>query len=256
MIMKSELGKLLYQKCQLDFRKQEWQLRKQELQDRLPEAKYVKREADVALTEYECGGLGVWLDKLCGKWEEKRETLTRNAAAAGDCLQNLQRELDLTVAALEEIMAQERKLGFSGNVAEAARQLMPEEQELVLRNAARVCVAGLLPLLNKAQNALEEALEWARPNNRIDAAPGYTKGILLAKAEKCARECADKLKEIVSCGIVIEIHAYFNNPSGYIHGVASQFAELDRINTALGAIRQTEKQISQLQLQLTEEEAT
>lgn len=253
-MLKSELGKQLYRKCQLDGRRQELELRKQSIEEQLPEAKAAKREADVALHEYRYGSLGVFFHKLSGKYEEKLENLTRKAAAADSALAALKRDLEIQKTALEEVRAQIEELGGNSDVIAQAEKLEQEERELILHKAAWITASRLSQLLEKAETALEEAQEWARPNNRIDVAPGYTKGQLLAQAEGCARECAECLRYISRCGILLEIHPYFLNPTGYIHGVAAQYAELDRINRALGGIRQTKRQTEELLLQLAEEE--
>jgi len=255
MAVTTELGVKLYRKCQLELNKQEWENRKQLVESQLPAAKAAKREADVALREYEWGGLRPFLDKLSGKWEDKRETLTREAAAADTQLRNLQRELETAEGKLAQLDAEWEALANLGDPVERAKELDSAEQEVIVQKAAAVCVSRLLPLLETAGKALEEAQEWARPNNRIDTAPGYTKGILLAQAETCARECAVSLRRICECGILLDIHPYFENPSGYIHGVASQFGELDRINRALTAIRSTQAQAKELHLQLTDEDS-
>lgn len=255
-MLKTELGKQLYRKCQLEGRKQELEVRKQKLEEQLPEAKAAKREADVALHEYRFGGLGVFFDKLSGKYVEKLETLTRRASAADSALGTLLRSLEAEEAALTEVNGEMDALGNALDIAAQAEALEQEERELILRKTASVMAERLNYLLQKAEAALEEGREWARPNNRIDVAPGYTKGQLLSQAEGCARECGECLGYISRCGILLEIHPYFQNPSGYIHGVAAQYAELDRINRALDGIRQTKRQTEELLLELAEEDNT
>ena len=46
MAITTQLGKQLYQKCQLDRRKQELELEKLALEEQLPQAKAARREAD------------------------------------------------------------------------------------------------------------------------------------------------------------------------------------------------------------------
>lgn len=251
-MLKTEQGKRLYRKCRLAREQQDLELQKQSLKDRLPEAKAAKREADVSLHEYQCGGFRAFLDKLSGKQEEKLDMLTRSAAAASSALDSLQRELERVESSLKKVSEEMDALGEPADVVEQALSLENEEREVILHMAASTAAAKLIPMLETAASALEEAQEWARPNNRIDVAPGYTKGMLLSRAESCARECHESLQRIARCGILLDIHPYFYNPSGYIHGVAAQYAELDRINSALAAIRQTLKQAEELILQLEE----
>ena len=254
MAQQTELGQKLLESCRIAACRQQWQKKKQELETQLPQAKAHKREADVALTEYECGGLRTWLDKRSGKFEEKMADLSRKASAANVELLNLNQEQARTQSALDELDAQEQALNLPGDIPDLAQQLPPEERDLVLGTYARLIATELLSTLCRAKTALEEAQQWARPNNRIDTAPGYTKGKLLAQAEGCAKTCCQKIDEMAKYGVTLEVHPYFQNPTGFIHAVATPYAELDRINTAIGGIRQTEKQIQQLLLQLPEEE--
>lgn len=255
MALKTELGKQLYRKCRLEARLQNLEQQKELVDCQLPYAVFAKREADFALMDYESGSLRAFLDKLSGKWEDKREALARNLASAETTLRNLQRQREVVQQDLAEVKSEWEAVAGLGDTVEQAKNLEAEEQEIILQRVAAGSVDRLLPLLEKAEKALEEAQEWARPNNRIDVAPGYTKGNLLAKAGGYAKDCEKCLRRIEECGILLEIHPYFENPAGYINGVAAQYAELDRINRALGAIRKTERQAKELLLQLTEEEA-
>ena len=223
--------------------------RKAELEEQLPQARFSAREADAALTEYECGGFRPWLDKLSGKWEEKQEELRRSASSARRTLESLTEDLARIGDALKASQVSSHEEIYHG-----AMNLAPQERELVCHALASVLAGELADALKQAQEALMEAQQWARPNNRIDTAPGYTKGILLAKAEGCAASCREGLEKLNSWGIRLTVHPYFQNPSGYIHGVASPYGELDRINSAMAAIRQTENQIQELFLQLSEVE--
>ena len=254
MQLQSELYGRLHQNCCLLAKRKDCLRRKQELESRLAEAKYQKREADAALTEYEWGGFRVWLDKVTGKWEDKREELTRTASAAREHLQNLQQEITRLDETLMQLDRQQSEPCSWEDIHAMAGALSDREREQIFCRLAAISAEELALQLEQAKSALQQAQEWARPNNRIDTAPGYTKGIELAKAEDCARSCCLYLQQLEQCGIALEVHVYFQNPTGYIHGTASAFGELDRINSALGAITRTEKQIQELRLQLSQEE--
>jgi len=228
----------------------EQQLR--QLKEELPRQKFRQREAKVALLEYESGGLRGFLDKLSGKWEEKREILQREVRAAEAELSALTRSLEAATAKQESLCARLAPLRELGDMILCAAGLEREEKTYVLQLEAKLCTQKLIPALESNRKALEEAQEWARPNNRIDTAPGYTEGKLLAEAGQQAREAAQLLVRIAECGILLEIHPYFENPAGYISGV-TRYAQLDRINRALAAIRQTERQARELLLQLPED---
>lgn len=244
----SEKAKILLENCRKLLAQQRLTRQKRELEAKLPEAKYQKREAEVALTEYECGGFGVWLDKLRGSWEEKHENLRRNASAAQSKLQELQMQAQRLDAELSQLEGTDSW----DSIRQAADTLSPQEREAIFGKLAQICAQSLLENLQEAATALQEAQQWARPNNRIDTAPGYTLGQLLAKAEECARQCGVHLQELEQCGISLERHSYFQNPTGYIHAVATPYGKLDRINGALEAISRTEKQIQELLMQLSD----
>ena len=248
MTLPSELAQKLYQDCQALHQYRSLRHRKSELEARLPEAKHRKREADVALTEYECGGLGVLLDKLRGPWEDKLERYGREASLARSELDGLCQELSRLEEKLAALQPEEYEM-----IRAKAMELPENEREIIHHRLAKISGGDLLELLRQAKTALQEAQEWARPNNRIDVAPGYTAGQLLAEAEACARQCHDHLQELEGCGIKLEVHPYFENPTGYIHSVASPFGQLDRINSALGALSRTEKQVQELLMQLSVE---
>ena len=252
MQLPSEQAVQLHENCRKLMTQRSLLEQKRELEVKLSEAKYQKREAEVALTEYECGGFGVWLDKLRGTSEEKHENLRRAASAAQSKLQ----ELQMQAKRLDADLSQLEGTDSWGKIRQAADTLIPQEREAIFGKLAVICAQSLLSQLQETDTALQEAQEWARPNNRIDVAPGYTAGQRLAEAEDCARQCHARMQEMAMCGITLEVHPYFQNPTGFIHSVASPFGELDRINSALGAVNRTAKEIQQLLSQLSQEETT
>ena len=252
MTLQSELAQKLHQDCQRLHQYRSLLQRKEQLEARLPEARYRQREASVRFTEYECGGLGVILDKLRGNYGDKLESLRREASAAQSKLQ----ELQMQAKRLDADLSQLEGTDSWGKIRQAADTLIPQEREAIFGKLAVICAQSLLSQLQQTDTALQEAQEWARPNNRIDVAPGYTAGQRLAEAEDCARQCHARMQEMAMCGITLEVHPYFQNPTGFIHSVASPFGELDRINSALGAVNRTAKEIQQLLSQLSQEETT
>ena len=103
------------------------------------------------------------------------------------------------------------------------------------------------------KGSLESAREWARPNNRIEAVPGEQKFRYLARAEEMAGKVLSMLERIGQCGMELPIHPYFRNPPGYVAASATKYGELDRLNAALEGVRDTQGQIQELILQLTDE---
>ena len=212
--------------------------RRQALRDQLPQCRAALRQAKITAVEYEAPGLRGFLDKLAGTREEKLETLRRQVRGAQAELDALERDLAVADGAWEQLQA-------LGDTLECAQTLDPEERELILGLEAGLAARKLLPALERNYAALEEAQQWARPNNRVEAVPGYNQNVLLSEADGLARECMALLERIAQCGILLEIHPYFTNPAGYISGV-TRFNQLDRIYHALGAILDTQKQLREL----------
>lgn len=252
--MRTELAEKLHQKYQLESELLFLEQRKACLDECLPEAKYALREAKVAAVEYEGFTFRGFLDQLSGKKAEKLEALQRQAAHAQEKLQNLEREQALNQEKINPVLSQLETLRALGDPIDQAYTLEKEERESILLLEAKLATKKLLPALEETEEALQSAREWARPHNRIEAIPGYTKSQLYSQADKGARICYDCLERIARCGILLEIHPYFQNPAGYIVGVAAQYAELDRINSALIAIWDTKTQANELLSQLSDEE--
>lgn len=230
------------------------QQRKQQLDETLPQGKYALRQAEVAVTEYEAFGLKSFFHKLSGKWEDHHEALLRQLSAAKTELSRLKQEQADVDRRMEAVLEEKKPLDDLGDPLAAAQALDADARERITLLEAKLCTKKLIPALEGARSALEIAQEWARPQSRVDVAPGYTKNLYFSLADDCARTCYAQLERIASCGILLDIHPYFTNPTGYIVGVAAQYAQLDRINSALSAIRETQKQARELLVQLPEEE--
>ena len=242
MNLKTESAKQLYRYWELELERDTWQRSVDMAKEQLAQAKYRKREADVALLEYE-GSLKAFFDKCSGKFEDKREALAQEASSASAELQNVRQQLDRGQENLDKAEHARQMLPQLEDSGARLDELDPEERKCVLKKETEVYVNRIVPLLQSARESLEEAQQWARPNNRIDTAPGYTEGILLSNAEKTAKDCAVILNKLCSCGMKLEIHPFFDNPSGYINGSARQYGKLDRINGALDAIAWTQRQV-------------
>ena len=229
-----------------------WKQWQKQLNDKLPELKHASREASVARTEYENGGFQKFLHRLSGKYEETLETLRRGELNAANALSQAKREFgDLE---RQMTIAQEELQELNLWLEEQEEQIRQEPSLLELKKHldAQLCARRMLPLLSQVTQELEGAADCIR-NWTMQMNARYERDICLSRADAAAKECFCLLEQIRNCGILLEIHPYFTNPSGYIVGVARQFGELDRINSALAAIRETEKQAKELILQLNDE---
>lgn len=225
----------------------------EQLQQQLPQCKYRLRQSQEALWSYESFGLKSMLDKLSGKWEEKQGILLRENRAAEAGLHRRQQELEAAKARREDVFSRLERLRDYGDVLEIAASLEEAQREMAIQLEARLCAEKLIPALEENGSTLALAQQWARPHNQPEAVPGQTLGILLSQSDALAKEAMALMERIAQCGIFLDIHPYFTNPTGYIGGV-TRFQQLDRINNALDAIAQTQKQACRLLEQLPEPE--
>ena len=237
----------MHRSCELEAERMEMESRQKRLSSRLPELKGARQAADGALLEYESGHFRRFLDRLAGREEERQRALSLAARGAAAALDQAERELAAAEERLEVIRAEAQALR-PRDVLMA--ELEPGEREHFRKLEASLSAEAALDILRENKKALEEALEWARPDLRLDA--GHAKNRLMQEAAGLAKQCREKLARIAASGILLEVHPYFDNPAGYIACVAAEYGELDRINSALNAIRETESQLRELILQLTE----
>lgn len=246
----TELTRKLALRYRLEEEALDVQRKQYALEDSIPHCKYRLREAREKLLSYEAGGFRPFLDKLSGKWADVHDALQSQVRRAEAELQTASRELEQVKADYECRMAELEPLRALDDTGEG---LEPREREQVLQMKARFHTGILLRELDRNEAALEAAREWARPNNRVEAVPGRTEALLFAEADTHARACMEHLAAIAGCEILLDIHPYFENPTGYISGV-TQFNQLDRISRAMDAIRATKSQAKELLLQLPEME--
>lgn len=237
----------LTKKYMLEASLEELEARYEELQSYVPELKHQKREADAACLAAR-GGLQRFLDRLLGKGEEDPETLARAARAAAAALETAQREL----AIMEEKRGKARKEQEDiGEKAALMAELTEQERAHFLRLEASICAEAALHFLRKSRKELSAAQELAR-NPMMAVGDGQKKNTHLANAAELAGRCREKLEKIAECGIDFKFHPYLESPMGYLV-TAARYADLDRMNSAMKGIRETETSLKELLLQLAEE---
>ena len=247
--MTAELETDLISRYQLEKQLLSLQHRADEVQEELPRCKYRLRQCQEALWGYEAFGLKSLVDKLRGNWEEKHETLQRQLRSAEAEVASRQRETEAIQAQRQQLQQSLTRLNLPEDVLEVICQLEQPRQERMLQLEARLCAEKLIPILEENGRSLELAQQWARPHNQLESVPGMTLATLLSQADELAKEAMGLLERIADCGILLDIHPYFTNPAGYINGV-TQFNRLDRMNSAMNAVADGEKQARELLLQL------
>ena len=254
MATREELQSMLREKYALETDLRHFLFLSEQLSAALPGKKAAVRQTETALTEYTHSWFRSFRDKLSGTWEEKKEDLHREKLNAANALNQTQRELQDLKRQIQ--IAREELRDLDIRLEEAAQQLREDEtlQQLRRRLEARLLVRDLLPMLKKNAEALEDAADCIRNRDmRMDSLRlQQEQHESLSRADALAKQSRALLEKLMDCGILLEIHPYFENPTGYIVGTAMKYGMLDRINGALRAIRETEDQARELIAQLTQ----
>ena len=220
------------------------QERLEETNAQIPQLQYEVRQAQAALLN--AGGLTQFWNRLRGK-EDDRETLERQVRSATGALEAAQRERASLEASLESLGQELKSLG---DPEALTAQLTGQEQEQYLRLKAGLHAEKALHLLHKCRKELDQAQYLAR-NPMMQVGDGYRENVHKKKAGDFADGCREQLECIQGCGIDFSIHAYLQNPMGYIV-TARRFGDQDQMNHAQKALRQTEAALKELLLQLAE----
>lgn len=220
------------------------QERLEETNAQIPQLQYEVRQAQAALLN--AGGLTQLWNRLRGK-EDDRETLERQARSATGALEAAQRERASLEASLESLGQELKSLGDPETLT---AQLTGQEQEQYLRLKAGLHAEKALHLLHKCCKELDQAQYLAR-NPMMQVGDGCQENVHKRKAGDYADGCREQLECIQGCGIDFSIHAYLQNPMGYIV-TARRFGDQDQMNHAQKALRQTEAALKELLLQLAE----
>lgn len=207
--------------------------RTESCQEDLSQAKYDFRAANVALGEY--SGLAALLDKMRGRYEERKEMLEQAVRAHTETLAARKREKE--------------ELAYEKQTLEARLQAFPQEAALLAATrihtpALRYYAEKLLACLDDTTEAMTLALQWARPNIGLAEQIRDNRIQSLAQADRDAGQCLELLHRLSELGAAQEIHPYFLNPAGYIMGVVAEFKQLDRLNSALKAVSDTKKNVT------------
>lgn len=236
----------LRKKYELEASLGELEFRQEELRERIPELKYQKREAEEKCRNAS-GGLSRLLGRISGKGEEERYALERAVKEAAAALETAEREVRAVEKKLSDLRAEQNALGEKSALREG---LSGEQLQQFQHLAASLAAESALHYLRKTRKELEKAQELAR-NPMMTVGEGQQENIHKANAGALADKCREKLTQIRENGIDFPIHPYIQNPMGYIV-TAMRFGDQDRMNSAQEGIRETEKALKELLLQLAE----
>lgn len=220
------------------------------LEEKFPVALYELRYTKAAYEEYIAGTFPSFFDKLAGKYDDKKDKLYHAFCLAQASHDACKGQLDMcrtNIASIESdsVILPSRETLFS---------IYPNNDYLKYCDA-HYCIKCALALLEQNHVYLSSARDWTE-NKYADFKPlgtQYEKSQALKLGSECATQICILLKQIVSNGFHLEIHPYFQNPSGFIAAVARQYGQQDRINYAINAVRTTTTTLKQLMNSLVDD---
>lgn len=236
----------LTQKYALEASLTELRFRKEELKKTIPELKFGKRQAEEEQIAASTGFQKLW-NRMLGKGEERQEDADRAVRRAAAALEEAQRDLRIVE---EKIASAERENADLGEKQSLMTQLTPEERTHFQHLEASLGAEAALYYLHQCRKELTAAQEYAR-NPMMAVGDGYQENIHKANAGKWADKCREQLLRIRANGIDITMHPYLEKPMGYIV-TAMPYGDQDRMNSAQAGIRETEKLLKELLLQLAQ----
>lgn len=223
-----------------------WQQQRSDLKVRLGELRLSRDRKQWELDHLENPG---FFQRLLGKAEEKKEKLTRQVSQVKAALNAARWELETLDKKLEEAMREKETLCGSREAYALAKQeavlTTMEESQLMMQE-----IAAFVPAAITAADRVLEALEDARPWMQQDVR--YT-GVSAANRKlECLTLAAENARRLVSILETMpqgcaDVGGYLQSPEGYVDAVTMEYAKLDRLNSAIGQVRQTRNQLGMLQ---------
>ena len=223
-----------------------WQQQRSDLKVRLGELRLSRDRKQWELDHLENPG---FFQRLLGKAEEKKEKLTRQVSQVKAALNAARWELEELDKKLEEAMREKETLCGSREAYALAKQeavlTTMEESQLMMQE-----IAAFAPAAITAADRVLEALEDARPWMQQDVR--YT-GVSAANRKlECLTLAAENARRLVSILETMpqgcaDVGGYLQSPEGYVDAVTMEYVKLDRLNSAIGQVRQTRNQLGMLQ---------
>ncbi len=224
----------------------DWRRRCPALKTRIRESKV---EWDLRDAEYKKLETPDLFTRLLGRVEARKEKAFQACRDARREYEQAQAELDALEARIREGEKELESLSESRERYAQAKQAAVltsfQEGQLAMEEIAAFTPAALAAA-DRILEALEDAAPWARADaSRTGVSPDNQKMAHLTRAE----DQAMALMEILSLlpEGAVNVGSYLKNPGGYIYGVTSEYAQLDRLNQAIDQVQQTRNQLRMLQ---------
>ena len=218
----------------------------EEISAALRQAKFDLREAKVAEAEYR-GSFRALRDRFTGKREET-ETAFRHAVQTAEAdLTSAQRQKELLESQLSQLKEQLTALPDWQSLKDGSREWY--------RLEGLYCLEVLMPLLKITHELLVERRNQFNGTNAGQLKTHYDLAEIYSAPEAAGEACKPYLLRLKAAldglNIPFELHPFFEEPT-YFLSSATNFTRMDRINTAIGKTEALQRQLADLQTELSE----
>lgn len=211
----------------------------------LRQGKFDLREAKVAQSEY-AGSFKSFRDKLRGHREETETALRHAVQKAEADLASAQRQKEQLDAQLSQLKEQLTSLPDWDSLNDGSEEWH--------RLEARYCMEVLTPMLEATRELLLERRNQFNGTNAGQIKARYELAEIYSAPEAAGEACKPYLLRLKAAldklDISLELGSYFDAPTAFLSS-ATQYTRMDRINTAISQTEALQRQMSNLQKELS-----
>lgn len=211
----------------------------------LRQAKFDLREAKVAQSEY-AGSFRSFRDKLKGQREETETALRHAVQKAETALPSAQWQKEQLDAQLSQLKEQSAALPDWESLNDGSEEWH--------RLEARYCAEVLVPLLEATRELLVERRNQFNGSNAGQIKTRYALADIYSAPEAAGEACRPYLLRLKAAldklGIALELGSYFDAPTAFL-SQATKYTRMDRINRAISQTEALQRQMSNLQKELS-----
>ena len=211
----------------------------------LRQGQFDLREAKVAQSEY-AGSFKSFRDKLRGHREETETALRHAVQKAEADLASAQRQKEQLDAQLSQLKEQLTSLPDWDSLNDGSEEWH--------RLEARYCMEVLTPMLEATRELLLERRNQFNGTNAGQIKARYELAEIYSAPEAAGEACKPYLLRLKAAldklDISLELGSYFDAPTAFLSS-ATQYTRMDRINTAISQTEALQRQMSNLQKELS-----
>lgn len=211
----------------------------------LRQAKFDLREAKVAQSEY-AGSFRSFRDKLKGQREETETALRHAVQKAETALPSAQWQKEQLDAQLSQLKEQSAALPDWDALNDGSEEWH--------RLESRYCMEVLVSLLEATRELLVERRNQFNGSNAGQIKARYELAEIYSAPEAAGEACKPYLLRLKAAldklGIALELGSYFDSPTAFL-SQATKYTRMDRINRAISQAEALQRQMSNLQKELS-----